>query len=64
MTIPGGTGSDGVAAILAREGIIDDAVAFNKYLVERRIDRIIRSGTKTIPANATYEEIAKIITTG
>ena len=64
VTIPGGTGSDGVAAILAREGIIDDAVAFNKYLVERRIDRIIRSGTKTIPANATYEEIAKIITTG
>ena len=57
-------GSDGVASLLAREGIIDDAVAFNKYLVERRVDRIIRSGTKTIPANATYEEIAKIITTG
>ena len=64
VTIPGGMGSDGVASLLAREGIIDDAVAFNKYLVERRVDRIIRSGTKTIPANATYEEIARIITTG
>ena len=64
VTIPGGMGSDGVASLLAREGIIDDAVAFNKYLVERKIDRIIRSGTKTIPANATYEEVARIITTG
>ena len=64
ITIPGGMGSDGVASLLAREGIIDDAVAFNKYLVERRVDRIIRSGTKTIPASATYEEIARIITTG
>ena len=57
-------GSDGVAALLAREGIVDDAVAFNKYLVENRIDRIIRSGTKSFPENATYEQIARIITTG
>ena len=64
LKIPGGMGSDGVAALLAKEGLIDDAVAFNKYLVERRLDRIIRSGTKNIPANATYEEIARIITTG
>ncbi|WP_026520721.1 hypothetical protein [Butyrivibrio sp. VCB2001] len=64
ITIPGGMGSDGVAALLAREGIVDDAVAFNKYLVENRIDRIIRSGTKSFPENATYEQVAKIITTG
>ena len=64
ITIPGGLGSDGVASILAREGIIDNAAAFNNYLVNKRVDRIIRSGTKTIPANATYEEIARIITTG
>ena len=64
ITIPGGMGSDGVAALLAREGIVDDAVAFNKYLVENRIDRIIRSGTKSFPENATYEQIARIITTG
>ncbi len=64
ITIPGGMGSDGVAALLAKEGIVDDAVAFNKYLVENRIDRIIRSGTKSFPENATYEQIARIITTG
>ena len=64
ITIPGGMGSDGVAALLAREGIVDDAAAFNKYLVENRIDRIIRSGTKSFPENASYEQIAKIITSG
>ena len=62
ITIPGGLGSEGVAAILAREGIIDDAGSFNAYLVDRKIDRIIRSGVKTIPAGANYEQIADIIT--
>lgn len=62
VTIPGGLGSDQVAQILVREGIIDNAVSFNKYLVDSRKDRIIRSGVKTIPAGATYEQIASIIT--
>ncbi len=64
ITIPGGLGSDQVAGILYREGIVDNAVSFNKYLIDRGVDRIIRSGTKTIPAGATYEEIANIITKG
>ena len=64
ITIPGGLGSDQVAALLFREGVIDNAVSFNKYLIDRRVDRIIRSGTKTIPAGATYEDIANIITKG
>ena len=62
VTIPGGLGSDQVAQILVREGIIDNAVSFNKYLVDSRKDRVIRSGVKTIPAGATYEQIASIIT--
>lgn len=62
VTIPGGLGSDQVAQLLVREGIIDNAVSFNKYLVDSRKDRIIRSGVKTIPAGASYEQIASIIT--
>ena len=62
VTIPGGLGSDQVAQLLVREGIIDNAVSFNKYLVDSRKDRVIRSGVKTIPAGATYEQIASIIT--
>lgn len=62
VTIPGGTSSDGVARILYNEGLIDDPVSFNKYLVDNRKDRIIRSGTKTFPVGASYEQIVSIIT--
>ena len=61
ITIPGGLGSDQVAAILQREGIVDSAYSFNQYLCDNRMDRIIRSGTKTIPAGSTYPDIANII---
>ncbi len=61
VTIPGGLGSDQVAAILAREGIVDSAYSFNQYLCDNRMDRIIRSGPKTIPAGSTYQDIARII---
>lgn len=61
ITIPGGLGSDQVAAILQREGIVDSAYSFNQYLCDNRMDRIIRSGTKTIPAGSTYQDIANII---
>ncbi len=62
ITIPAGLGSDQVAQILYREGVIDNAIAFNKYLVDSRKDRVIRSGTKTIPAGASFDQIASIIT--
>ena len=61
VTIPGGLGSDQVAAILAREGIVDSAYSFNQYLCDNRMDRIIRSGQKIIPAGSTYQDIANII---
>lgn len=64
VTIPGGLGSDQVSQILYREGIIDNAVAFNNYLIDRKMDRIIRSGVKTIPAGSSYEDIARIICKG
>ena len=62
VTISGGQSSDAVAAMLEREGIVDNAVSFNRYLIDRRIDRIIRSGTKVIPEGSTYEQVANIIT--
>ena len=62
VTIPGGKSSDQVAQILYNEGIIDNPTSFNKYLIERGVDRVIRSGTKDFPADATYEQVASIIT--
>ncbi len=64
IVIPGGSDSDRVAEILYNEGFVDNAANFNRYLIERGQDRYIRSGTKTIPEGATYEEIAAIITSG
>lgn len=61
VTIPSGLSSDQVAAILYREGLVDSSYSFNQYLVDRRMDRTIRSGVKTIPAGSTYEQIASII---
>ena len=62
VTIPGVKSSDQVAQILYNEGIIDNPTSFNKYLIERGVDRVIRSGTKDFPADATYEQVASIIT--
>jgi hypothetical protein len=62
VTIPGGKSSDQVAELLFNEGIVDNAVSFNRYLIDRGIDRIIRSGTKVIPEGADYEKVANIIT--
>ena len=61
VTIPGGIGSEQVAAILQREGVVDSAYSFNQYLCDKKMDRRIRSGVKTIPAGSTYEDIARII---
>ena len=62
VVIPGGTSSDGVALVLYNAGVIDNAAAFNRYLIDQGKDRIIRSGTKVIPVGSSYAEIAAIIT--
>ncbi len=62
ITIPGGYSSDGAARILEEAGLVDSAVSFNRYLIDKGLDTVVRSGVKTIPPGAGYEEIAKIIT--
>ncbi len=62
VTISGGSSSDKVAKILYDAGLVDDAVKFNRFLIERHLDTMIRSGSKTITQGASYEEIAKAIT--
>jgi len=62
VVLPGGTGSDTCSAVIKEAGLVDDAIAFNRYLVNSGLDRKIRSGTKQIPKGSSYEEIAAIIT--
>ncbi len=61
VTIPKGMSSDSVAELLYQKGFVDSARSFNQYLIDRKMDRIIRSGDKVIPDGASYEEIANII---
>jgi hypothetical protein len=61
ITIPKGMSSDSVAELLYKEGFVDSARSFNQYLIDKKMDRTVRSGVKTIPVGASYEEIANII---
>lgn len=62
FTVRGGLLSSSVARELKKAGIIDDADAFDDYLEESGYGRKIIAGNYKIPKNASYEQIAKIIT--
>ena len=61
VTVPDGLYSEGVSELLAQAGAIDDAAAFNNYLIQSGRDRYITPGAKLIPAASTYEDVAKIL---
>lgn len=61
ITIIRGTGSRAVCSQLAAAGLIADAAAFDRYLVDGGYSTRIGAGTFEIPVGASEEEIAKII---
>ena len=50
-----------ISESLKREGLVDDAEAFMKYLGETGKSEEILPGTYEIPMGSTYEEIVKIL---
>ena len=62
VTIPKGVSSETASSHLAQAGVVDDAIAFNSFLIRNGYDRYIQSGTKQIPRGASYDEVARIIT--
>ena len=62
ITIVSGMWSDKVAQELQKLGLIQDAEDFDKYLIKNGYAERIRVGTFEIPTDASYEQIAKIIT--
>lgn len=62
ITVAPGESSNAVADKLLAASLIDDAGAFNKYLVEHKYDSSIQPGTFSIPKGITYEEISKLLT--
>lgn len=61
--IKGGEFSDTICQKLKTAGLIDDAKAFNDFLVQKDYDNGILPGVYDIPKGATYEEIAALLTT-
>ncbi len=62
VTIKKGSDSLMAAKELERAGVIKNASAFDSYLVSRKLDRMISSGSFKIPDGASDQEIARIIT--
>jgi hypothetical protein len=60
--ISGGEFSDAICRKLQEEGLISDAKEFNRFLIEKDYDNSILPGIYDIPRDATYEEIAVLLT--
>ena len=63
LEIKGGEYSDVVCRKLEMAGLVDNAAAFNKFLVDGDYDNAILPGVYDIPPGSTYEEIAVLLTT-
>lgn len=57
-----GLDSSEVAAILMRDGIIDDRHAFNEYMVKAGLSEKINKGEHKFKKGLSYEEIGNILT--
>lgn len=62
ITVTPGMGSADFARAAYRAGLVDDVEAFDRYLIQNGYASSIRVGTYSIPAGATYQEIAGIVT--
>lgn len=62
ITVVSGDGSYTVARKLKEAGVVMSAETFDTYLCEKGYDKRLRTGTFRIPADASDEQIARIIT--
>lgn len=62
VTIVSGDGSYTVALKLKEAGVVTSAETFDTFLCEKGYDKKLRTGTFQIPADASDEQIARIIT--
>lgn len=62
VTIVGGDSSYTIAKKLEAAGVVSSASSYDTYLCENGYDKKLRTGTFQIPAGATEEQIAKIVT--
>lgn len=63
ITINGGDTSVAVSKRVAEAGLAESAAAYDAFLCQNGYDKKLAVGVHEIPADATAEEIAKILTT-
>ena len=63
ITVTSGMGSETISSLLAEQGLVKSASDYNAWLIEKGYDSKLHIGTFEIKEGATYEEIAKILTT-
>lgn len=62
ITVSSGDGSHTVAQKLADAGVVTSADNFDEFLCRNGYDKKLRTGTFSIPADASDEQIARIVT--
>lgn len=62
LVIKSGESSVSVSKSLYEMGLVQSANEYDSYLCKNGFDKVISVGTYEIPADASYEDIAKIIT--
>ncbi len=62
ITVNSGDGSYTVARKLADVGVVTSAETFDTFLCQNGYDKRLRTGTYSIPADASDEQIARIVT--
>lgn len=62
ITVSSGDGSHTVAQKLADAGVVTSADDFDEFLCQNGYDKKLRTGTFSIPADASDEQIARIVT--
>ena len=61
FTVKSGESSDTVAFNLYKAGLVDDATAFNSYMISKGYDSRLRTGDFKIRSGASYDEILKVL---
>ena len=61
FTVKSGESSDTVAFNLYKAGLVDDATAFNRYMISKGYDSRLRTGDFKIRSGASYDEILKVL---
>lgn len=61
VNITAGSSSEDVAALLQKAGVIDDAKAFDAFLVKGGYDKKLSSGSVEVKTGMSYEEAAKAL---